>query len=147
MKTEEARALVVRVWEAFGSRDEDRIAALFTDDAEWKAPSGNPTAVALDYPHHLMGARAIARFVAEDMYKLFSDVNVAFVGFYADGATVVVEERMSAMLPNGTPYANDYVFVFECRGNRVSGIREYMDTLGAQRQVFADGRAIKDERS
>ena len=99
-QTEESRALVVRVWQARGSRNEEEIAALFHDDVVWSAPEQNATAIALDYP------------------------------------TVVVEERMTATLPDGRTYANDFVFVFTCRDGRGADIREHMDTAAGHRQLF-----------
>ncbi|MET4020785.1 ketosteroid isomerase-like protein [Bradyrhizobium sp. S3.2.12] len=53
--------IVLNAWKTFSSRDAGRIAALFTDDAEWIAPKGNATAVALDHTDHMMGARASSR--------------------------------------------------------------------------------------
>jgi ketosteroid isomerase-like protein len=53
--------IVLNAWKTFSSRDADRIAALFTDDAEWIAPKGNATAVALGHTDHMIGAQAIAR--------------------------------------------------------------------------------------
>lgn len=54
-------SIVKAAWDAFGSRDAARIAACFAPDAEWIAPPGNATAIALDGPHHLLGADQIGR--------------------------------------------------------------------------------------
>jgi len=43
---------------------------------------------------------------------------------------VIVEHRLSATLPNGRPYVNDYCFVYEVRDGKAWRIREYMDTRG-----------------
>ena len=90
--------IVLNAWKTFSSRDADRIAALFTDDAEWIAPKGNATAVALDHTDHMLGAQAIARFIAQEMHRMFSEIDIAFRGVYADGDVVIVEERMRATL-------------------------------------------------
>jgi uncharacterized protein len=48
MQTEDSRREPVkRVWAAFSTRDQENIAALFADDAEWVAPRANATAIAL----------------------------------------------------------------------------------------------------
>lgn len=138
MQAEDARTLVIRVWEAWSSRDEDRISRLFHDDAVWTAPDRNPTAVYLDCPNVMVGGDAIAKFVAREMYRMFKDPEVEFLGVHADGPIVVVEERMTAALPTGRTYCNEYIFVFACHDGRVSSIREYMDTAKANRQVFGD---------
>ncbi|MHC2280428.1 ketosteroid isomerase-like protein [Bradyrhizobium diazoefficiens] len=45
--------VVLNAWKTFSSRDAERIAALFTDDAEWIASKGNATAVVLDHTDHM----------------------------------------------------------------------------------------------
>jgi ketosteroid isomerase-like protein len=142
MDTEESRTLVKQAWAAFSTRDPERIAAVFTDDAEWIAPRANATAVALGVTDHMIGAEVIATFVATGMRRLFSDVHIQFKGFYADGAVVVVEEEMTARLPNGCPYRLDYCFIFECRDGRIARVREYMDGMSGYRQVFAQGHPL-----
>lgn len=132
------RDIVLNAWKTFSSRDAEHIAALFTEDAEWIAPKGNATAVALDHTDHMVGARQIARFIAQEMHKLFSDIDIAFRGVYADGDVVIVEERMRAALPGGKPYENDYCFVFTVAGDRIRQVREYMDTRKGWRMVFGD---------
>ena len=76
--------IVLNAWKTFSSRDLERIAALFTEDAEWIAPKVNATAVALDHTDHMVGAKQIARFIALEMHKMFSEVDIAFRGVYAD---------------------------------------------------------------
>ena len=50
IKTTDPKTVVIQAWQAFASRDPDRIAALLHEDAEWIAPQGNATAVALGTP-------------------------------------------------------------------------------------------------
>ena len=132
------REIVLNAWKTFSSRDALRIAALFTDDAEWIAPKGNATAVALDHTDHMVGAGQIARFIAQEMHKMFSNIDIAFRGVYADGDVVIVEERMRATLPGGKPYENDYCFVFTVAGDKIREVREYMDTRRGWRMVFGE---------
>jgi uncharacterized protein (TIGR02246 family) len=131
------RAVVQAAWRAFATHDAEQIAAFFTEDAEWLAPAGNATAVALDAPSHMIGRQAITHFLAHEFSRLFvSDVAVDFRGFYVDGDRVVVEETMTATLANGNAYRNDYCFVFELRDGLIRGVREYMDTARGHRDVF-----------
>ena len=50
MNSQRKQAACHRGVGAFASRDEQRIAAAFSDDAEWLAPKGNATALALPKP-------------------------------------------------------------------------------------------------
>lgn len=138
--SQQSREIVQNAWKAFASHEADQIAAVFTADAEWLAPPGNATAVALEGPAHMVGREAIVRFLAEDFPRFFSDVTVAFRGLHADGERVIVEETMTATLANGNHYANDYCFVFELHGGLIRRVREYMDTARAHRMVFGEGQ-------
>ena len=133
-----SKDVVLNAWKTFSSRDADRIAALFTEDAQWIAPKGNATAVALDHTDHMVGAQQIAHFIAQEMHRMFSGVDITFRGAYADGDVVIVEERMRATLAGGKPYDNDYCFVFTVAGNQIREVREYMDTRKGWRMVFGE---------
>ncbi|WP_182897812.1 nuclear transport factor 2 family protein [Microbispora sp. H10830] len=137
--TRDNREIVLSAWRAFANHDLERIAAYFTEDAEWLAPAGNATAVALDVPSHMVGRSAIAQFIANDFPRLFArDVSVSFRGVYAEGDRVIVEETMSATLANGNSYVNDYCFIFELQEGLIHRVREYMDTARGHRMVFTE---------
>lgn len=137
MSRHASKQIVLDAWAAFASRDRRRIAAAFTEDAEWLAPPGNATAVALGFTDHMIGREQIAEFIAVEFGKLFvSDVRLDFKGVYAEDHVVVVEERMSATLASGRPYELDYCFIFELRQGRIARVREYMDTAAGHRMMF-----------
>jgi uncharacterized protein len=139
MTSQQSREIVQRAWQAFATRDAERISAFFDEDAQWLAPAGNATAAALDVTHHMVGREGIVRFLTIDFPRLFAeDVAVTFRGFHADGDVVVVEETMEATLSNGNSYTNDYCFVFELHNGLIYRVREYMDTARGARMVFAD---------
>ena len=120
---------VIAAWQTFATRDPVRVGAVFTPDAEWLAPPGNATALALDGTHHLIGRERIVRFLTREFHTVFvADVAIDFLGIYADGDHVVVEQRMQATLSHEGHYDNDYCFVFELRDGLIARVREYMDT-------------------
>jgi ketosteroid isomerase-like protein len=133
------RELVQRAWKAFGTRDPEQISPFIDEAAQWLAPAGNGTAVALGVTNHMIGREAIVHFLTRDFPRLFTEeVSVDFRGFYADGDIVVVEETMTAILANGNHYTNDYCFVFELRDGLIHRVREYMDTAKGMRMIFTD---------
>ncbi|MGF6882293.1 ketosteroid isomerase-like protein [Nocardia sp. GAS34] len=141
--TTDNRGIVQAAWRAFAGHDAEQIEAFFTEDAEWLAPAGNATAVALDAPSHMIGRQAITHFLAHEFSRLFaSDVAVDFRGLYSDGDRVIVEETMSATLANGNTYRNDYCFVFELQDGRIHRVREYMDTARGHRDVFGTAAVV-----
>ncbi|MGW0515702.1 nuclear transport factor 2 family protein [Crossiella sp. NPDC003009] len=128
--------IVQQAWQTFRTRDPERIAAVFTPDAEWLAPQGNATAITLGISHHMVGGEQIAHFLAVDFPRLFAkDVEVTFRGFHVAGDVVVVEETMTATLADGSPYRNDYCLVFEVHNGLIHRVREYLDTAGGARQL------------
>ncbi len=127
---------VIDAWKAFSSRDAERIGTFFTETAEWIAQPNNATAIAMNYPSHIIGRDAIADFIAVEVPKLFLNASITFRGVYCDGQTVIVEETMRANLPNGRQYENDYCFVFELAAGKISVVREYMDTQRGKLNFF-----------
>jgi ketosteroid isomerase-like protein len=129
MNAVSSRQLVVQAWEAFATRDPGRVRAVFAADAEWLAPPGNATALALGGSHHLVGRDRIVQFLTSEFGRVFvAGVSIDFRGIYADGDTVIVEVRMQATLAHGGHYDNDYCFIFELEDGLIKRVREYMDT-------------------
>ena len=133
MNAEQNKQRIIEAWKVFSSGDPQLVSEVFSEDAEWLAPAGNATAVALNYTNHMIGREAIARFITSEFRKLFEqDVNIEFRNIFADGNTVIVEERMQARLAGGKLYDNDYCFFFEFEDGRIRRVREYMDTQRAK---------------
>ncbi|WP_232667452.1 nuclear transport factor 2 family protein [Pseudonocardia sp. TRM90224] len=129
--------IVQSTFMALASYDPDRIAAIFTEDAEWLSPPGNAVATALGATHHMVGRKEIVRFFAEDFPRLFvKDVDIVFHGVHGDTERMTVESTLTAALADGGRYDNDYCFVFELRDGLVSRVREYVDTARGHRMIF-----------
>jgi ketosteroid isomerase-like protein len=144
----DAKQTVIALYGAYAAGDPEMIAGLLHDDVVWTAPAGNATQVALglgrpDDAGPPRGANdldrdAIVAFMSYNFSRFFGSVDNDFRTIVAEGEVVVVEHRLSATLPNGRPYVNDYCFVYEVRCGKVWRIREYMDTRGGWAQVFGE---------
>jgi ketosteroid isomerase-like protein len=142
----DAKETVLALYAAYATGDPDRIAALLHPDVVWVAPAGNATQVALGLgsadeagpPRGLndLDRAAIVAFMANDYPRFFAHVAFELRSMIAEGDLVLTEHRLSATLPNGRSYVNDYCFAYEVRDGRVTAIREYMDTRGGWFQVF-----------
>ena len=55
-----------------------------------------------------------------------------------DGDTAVALESKTATTHSGEHYANDYCWVYSCRGGLISQIRNFTDTLHADRVFGLD---------
>lgn len=138
---------VIALYSAFASGQPDRISDLLHEDVVWVAPPGNATQVAfgLGSPEDAgapsgsnnLCKRQIVQFMAHNFSRFFMGTKNEFRSMVAEGAIVFAEHRLSATLPNGRQYVNDYCFAYEVREGRIQHIREYMDTRGGWAQVFA----------
>ena len=54
----------------------------------------------------------------------------------AEGDTVVLEFEGDAVLSNGAPYCNQYVFVFSFAGGKISRLHEYFCTVLADTKIM-----------
>ena len=149
----DSKQTVMALYGAYASGNAETIESLLHDEAVWTAPAGNATQVALGLgrPEDAGPPRgandldrdAIVTFMAYNFARFFGDVKNDFRTVVAEGEVVVVEHRLSAILPNGRSYVNDYCFLFEVRDGKVWRIREYMDTRGGWKQVFGDGEPLQ----
>jgi ketosteroid isomerase-like protein len=144
----DSKQTVMALYGAYATGDAERIAGLLHDDVVWTAPAGNATQVALGLGRpedagpprgaNDLDREAIVAFMAYNFARFFGGAGNEFRTVAAEGNVVVVEHRLSATLPNGRPYVNDYCFVYEVRDGKVRRIREYMDTRGGWAQVFGE---------
>ncbi len=149
----DSRQTVMALYAAYATGDAGQIAGLLHDEVVWTAPAGNATQVALGLGRpedagpprgaNDLGREAIVAFMAYKFARFFAGARNEFRTVVAEGDVVVVEHRLSATLPNGRPYVNDYCFVYEVRGGKVWRIREYMDTRGGWAQVFGQGEPAR----
>jgi len=144
---------VLALYRAFQARDPDEIGALLGEDVVWVAPPGNATQVALGLGRpeeagapngsNNLTRDEIVAFMAYNFARFFTQAKNEFRCVASEGNVVLVEHRLSARLPNGRDYTNDYCFVFEVRDEKVHEIREYMDTRGGWVQVFGNSEPVQ----
>lgn len=137
---------ITALYVAYAKGDPVQIADLLHEDVVWVAPAGNATQVALGLGQpddagpprgaNNLGHKQIVLFMAHNFARFFQGVRNEFRSMVSEGDLVFVEHRLSATLPNGRAYENDYCFAYEVRDGRVLKIREYMDTRGGWMQVF-----------
>jgi uncharacterized protein len=149
----DSKQTVMALYGAYATGDADQIAGLLHDDAVWTAPAGNATQVALGLGRpedagpprgaNDLDREAIVAFMAYNFPRFFRNAGNEFRTVAAEGNVVVVEHRLSATLPNGKSYLNDYCFVYEVHDGKVWRIREYMDTRGGWAQVFGEDEPVQ----
>jgi hypothetical protein len=116
----DSKQTVMALYGAYATGDADQIASLLHDEVVWTAPAGNATQVALGLGRPAdagpprgandLDREAIVAFMAYNFARFFGRAGNEFRTVAAEGNVVVVEHRLSATLPNGRPYVNDYCF-------------------------------------
>lgn len=124
-------ALVDRYFELM-TKGDPAIAALFTEDACWLAPQAGP----LGRRH--AGRDAVLALMASGigLYDPTRPMEIERTACLAGDALVYVEMTIRATTKSGAPYENHYVMAFQLRGDRIAEVREYVDSLYAQRLLF-----------
>jgi uncharacterized protein len=109
---------------AFGMEME-AATSMLTDDASWWV-IGDPARI------KVAGLKNYERTVRmmTNMYKaLPNGMQYKVIGTTAEADRVAIEVEAEGNWHDGSPYRNSYHFLFRIRGDKVAGIREYMDPM------------------
>lgn len=134
--TEETRQLVKRFVKAHQHGDPREIRELLTDDATWHLP---PSAGVGPFTGAEQAAAALAGGAADNWLDV-STIKRNVTAILVDGNSAVVLESKTATTHHGEDYANDYAWVFETRDGLVASVRNYTDTLLADRVFGVDNK-------
>ncbi len=123
-------------FEAVASGASDKVVAAFADDVTWWVPPSSPMAGTYKGKESVLGmfAKGVSLYAPEPM-------KVEILGMVADERKVAAEVRIRAKTAKGADYSNYYHFLFEIAGYagnlRIKAVKEYVDTLYAERTLFA----------
>jgi ketosteroid isomerase-like protein len=125
------KALVGRYLKAMSSGDPG-LAELLTDDVTWWVPPSSP----LGGLHE--GKAAVLAFMASGvgLYDPSVPFGIEVEAIVADEEWVALQMVMKARTAKGRDYRNFYHWAFRIRGGRICAVKEYVDTLYAQRTLF-----------
>ena len=115
------RDLVLRLMAALGLCDVETIRSILAPDVEWYV-SG-------------VGMLDLDTLLAQ-LQQMLGQASVAhttIVATTAESERVAVESRGNFEFPDGRAYRNHYHHLFTVRGDRVVGVREYLDLREAER--------------
>ena len=131
MSTAASKALVREYFDKMASGDPS-LPELLADDVTWWVPQSSP----LGGLHE--GKPAVLAIMAGglDLYDAATPIRVEVEELVAEGDWVCVQAVIRAKTASGEPYLNHYHFAFQVRDGRIAAVREYVDTLYAQRMLF-----------
>jgi uncharacterized protein (TIGR02246 family) len=126
MTNESMSALMQEYFDAICAADGTRLRNIFTEDVRWRIPKG-----AIEpYGGVHAGADKIIEMMLGAVGQSFVDGSQEFqihTRLFGEGVACA-ETEMTARAPDGREYRNDYTFFFEFRGDRISEVREHVDT-------------------
>jgi ketosteroid isomerase-like protein len=127
------RAVVRRYLAALQAGDQRAVRALFAPDATWQLRGDLPMSGTWRGRDAILGEFLATALAAYEPGSL----GLQATGLFADGDHVVLEWISRARTRAGDPYENHCIGVFAIRDGRIQAVREYMDTLYAQRVAFS----------
>jgi hypothetical protein len=119
---------------ALAKSDYPTALGFFADDITWWVLPSSPLAgtyVGKDAVLELFGK-------GTGLYDPSVPLQPQVVGLVAEGDHVAVELVITGRTARGQDYKNHYHFLFEVKGGKITGAKEYVDTLYAQRTLFSD---------
>ena len=137
-KTADARAVLQSYLDALIAGDLDAIAASFTEDATWSLHGTLPLAGVR------RGRQDILDFLlsAGSLYAPGTQ-RFTFGEITAEGDRAVLEWQVQGIASaTGKRYDNEYCAVFVIRDDRISEVREYLDSLHVADTLFEQSARV-----
>jgi uncharacterized protein len=132
MSADANKALVRRFFDAM-SRGDASLPDLMADDVAWWVPPGANLGGLYEGKAKVLGL--MSGGIA--LYDTSTPMRVVIEQMVAENEWVAVQMVLSARTARGEDYRNHYHFAFQVRGGRIVLVKEYVDTLYADRKLFA----------
>ena len=118
---------------AMGRMDIGSVSDLLADDATWWMPGDLPVSGLYQ------GKAAVVGEFLASAAALFEPGSLGFEvkSVLEDGDSVVVEYAGTGLgAAGGQPYRNTYCTIFQCRGQEIISVREYLDTAQVRDALY-----------
>ena len=122
------KALMTKVFDGLAKGDPTHFLPLFAEDIEWRVMGSSA------WSKHVKGLANVQHDLVGPLFARFTGpyLNIPEL-IMADGDHVMVLAKGDAETVEGGRYDNDYCFVFRLRDGMIVEVREYMDTVLADR--------------
>jgi hypothetical protein len=129
----ENKQVIRSYFDALAKSDYPTALGYFAEDITWWVLPSSPLAgtyVGKDAVLDLFGK-------GTGLYDPAVPLQPQVVGLVAEGDHVACELIITGRTAKGQAYKNHYHFLFEVKGGKITGAKEYVDTLYAQRTLFS----------
>jgi ketosteroid isomerase-like protein len=129
----ENKKVIRDYFDTLGKGDFPTALGYFAEDITWWVLPSSPLAGTY------VGKNAVLDLFGKGtgLYDASVPLQPEVVGLVAEGDKVACELIISGRTAKGQDYKNHYHFLFEVKGGKITGAKEYVDTLYAQRTLFA----------
>ncbi len=133
MSASEAKQVIRDYFGALGKGDYPTALGYFADDIVWWVLPSSPLAGTYEGKDAVLGLFGKGTGLYDPSVPLVPEI----VGLVAEGDKVACELVITGRTAKGKDYRNHYHFLFEVKGGKITGAKEYVDTLYAERTLFA----------
>ena len=128
----EANKEAVRRYLSAMASGDSSLSDLLSDDVSWWVPPSSPLGGLKE------GKARVLELMASGvgLYDMSVPFEIEVEAVVAEGDWVAVQMVMNARTAKGQPYHNHYHFAFRLRDGKICAVKEYVDTLYAQRMLF-----------
>lgn len=113
---------VTRFFELFSSGAVDATMAMFAEDATWWVAGTMPISGTYDKAQ-------FTKLLAGVLDTCTGPIKITPKAFTVQGERVAVEAESYTQTRNGRTYNNHYHFLVTVRGDKIAGVKEYLDTM------------------
>ena len=128
----ENKQVVAEYFGCLGRGDHPAAIAKLADDITWWVPPASPLGGTYEGKDAVLGLFASGAGLYDPSVPLAPTIE----GMVAEGDEVAVEIVISGRSAKGKDYRNHYHFLFTIRGGKIRAVKEYVDTLYAQKVLF-----------
>lgn len=123
MTSDENKQLITEMFDALAVADSRPFVALMADDIRWTVMGRTRWSGEYRGKSVVLGdLLGVLRARLADRYRATAQRIIA------EGPFVVVEARGVATTKNGTPYNNEYCFIYRMEDGKILEVTEYLDT-------------------
>ena len=128
----EANKEVVRRYLRAMASGDPALPELLADDVTWWVPPSSPLGGLRE------GKPAVLALMGSGigLYDASVPFGIEVEQMVAEGEWVALQMVMTARTAKGQPYRNHYHWAFRVRDGQICAVKEYVDTLYAQRMLF-----------
>ncbi|HKM27983.1 MAG TPA: nuclear transport factor 2 family protein [Thiopseudomonas sp.] len=122
-----SKALITQYFDSITGNSTTPITDYFSDDIRWNLPPTHP------FGGPFTGIPAVLEMMAKGAHFFpYETIAIELHSLIAEAENVVAHFRLTAQTHDGRDYANEYLFRFKCRGQKIIEVWEFLDTYYQQ---------------